>query len=146
MKKISLIISFLIVAAMLVGCQLSDIDISENLWIFDSAMTNDSAKLGYNIAERADASKDQSDERVKYITCTLSASDGKLQISDETNSKSFVGTYSLQSRQVNTLIYKITVDGTVGTAVLSTVTYANGSSEETLILSLSGCTMTFFTK
>lgn len=146
MKKISLILALAIIAFALFGCTEKN-TISDDTWILKTAFTENSIKSGYNIAERADITQEQTDERVKYVFCTLTAQNGTFEISDTSTHQSFVGAYSVISKDLSgTTTYKITIDSTVGTAVVGSVKYANGTSEPTLIVSISGYTLNFFTK
>lgn len=70
------------------------------------------------------------------VETSLSAEDSKLTIKDKTNSKTYEGTYSITDSNSQSTIYKVTIDGKEGTAVLSNTEYADGASVATLILSV----------
>ncbi len=77
------------------------------------------------------------------IKMSLSAEDGKLDVKDETNDKIYKGTYTLTDSTFQSSVYKVTLDGKEGTAVLSDTKYSNGTSVRTLILSLGDYTFNF---
>lgn len=65
---------------------------------------------------------------------SCAARNGSLIVSSADGSR-FEGTYALSDRDSGSSIYTVTLDGVSGTAVVSLTTYADGKSEETLILS-----------
>lgn len=77
------------------------------------------------------------------IEISLSAENGKLIMKDKTNNKTYEGTYSVTDNNAQSIIYKITVDGKEGTAILSDTEYADGTSVATLILSVNDYALNF---
>lgn len=65
---------------------------------------------------------------------SCAARNGSLIVSSADGSR-FEGTYALSDRDSGSSIYTVTLDGVSGNAVVSLTTYADGKSEETLILS-----------
>lgn len=65
---------------------------------------------------------------------SCAAQDGSLTVFSEKGSV-YEGTYALSDRDGDSSIYTVTLDGVSGTAVVGLTEYADGSSEETLILS-----------
>ncbi len=77
------------------------------------------------------------------IEISLSAENGKLVMQDKTNAKTYEGTYSVTDNNAQSTIYKITIDGKEGAAVLSDTKYADGTSVATLILSVDDYALNF---
>ena len=99
---------------------------------------------GYSIAESIKNKPEDPDERVDYINCIMTANDGVFSITDKTNDVIYGGTYRLQSVQPEVTNYIITINDVEGTAVSGTITYADGSTTNTLIISISDYTLTFY--
>ena len=74
----------------------------------------------------------------------MTANDGVFSITDKTNDVIYGGTYRLQSVQPEVKNYIITINDVEGTAVSGTITYADGSTTNTLIISISDYTLTFY--
>ena len=80
----------------------------------------------------------------KIIEMTLVAKDGKITITDVTNNKTYEGTYTVSGRNPKGTDYNITIDGKSGYAGVAMTTYADGSEEPTLPISLDGYSMYFY--
>ena len=77
---------------------------------------------------------------------TCSAQDGALTVTDSDGSTQS-GTYTLSQRDANDVLYDLTLDSEIGTALVGVTEYTDAaggkSSEYTLILSLPGQTVYF---
>lgn len=144
MKRLFSLIIVAILSLSLVGCNNNRIPIDECTWEFISAISENSVKSGYSVAESVNKMPEVPDKRVKYIACTMNAGDGSFSITDKTNGLTFGGTYSLQSSQPEATNYIITINEVEGLAVTGTTTYADGRETKTLIISISGYTLTFY--
>ena len=80
----------------------------------------------------------------KIIEMTLVAKDGKITITDVTNSKTYEGTYTVSGKNPEGTDYHITIDGKSGFACVAMTTYADGTEEPTLPISLDGYSMYFY--
>ena len=80
----------------------------------------------------------------KIIEMTLVAKDGKITITDVTNSKTYEGTYTVSGKNPEGTDYHITIDGKSGYATVAMTTYADGTEEPTLPISLDGYSMCFY--
>ena len=80
----------------------------------------------------------------KIIEMTLSAKDGKITITDITNSTVYEGTYTVSGRNPKGTDYHITIDDKFGYAGVAMTTYADGTEEPTLPITLGGYSMYFY--
>ena len=80
----------------------------------------------------------------KIIEMTLVAKDGKITVTDVTNNATYEGTYAVSGKNPKGTDYHITIDGKSGYAGVAMTTYADGSEEPTLPISLDGYSMYFY--
>ena len=80
----------------------------------------------------------------KIIEMTLVAKDGKITITDFTNNKTYEGTYTVSKKTPEGTNYHITIDGKSGFACVAMTTYADGTEEPTLPISLDGYSIDFY--
>ena len=78
------------------------------------------------------------------LDMTLIAEDGRITITDETNQKTYEGTYTVESKTPEGTNYTVTIDGKVGYAGVAMTTYADGTQEPTLPISLDGYSICFY--
>ena len=78
------------------------------------------------------------------IEMTLVAKDGKITITDVTNGKTYEGTYTVSGKNPEGTDYHITIDGKSGFACVAMTTYADGTEEPTLPISLDGYSIDFY--
>lgn len=93
-----------------------------------------------------DAARDESDiyPEAKIIEMTLVAKNGKITITDITNNTVYEGTYTVSGRNPKGTDYHITIDGKSGYAGAAMTTYADGTEEATLPITLDGYSMYFY--
>ena len=144
MKRFIPLVLVFVLCVALVGCSGAEKDIDECSWEFVNAFNAFSVQGGYSIAESINDKPENPDERVDYINCIMTANDGVFSITDKTNDVIYGGTYRLQSVQPEVKNYIITINDVEGTAVSGTITYADGSTTNTLIISISDYTLTFY--
>ncbi len=80
----------------------------------------------------------------KIIEMTLVAKDGKITITDVTNNTTYEGTYTVSGRNPKGTDYHITIDDKSGYAGVAMTTYADGTEEPTLPITLDGYSMYFY--
>ena len=80
----------------------------------------------------------------KIIDMKLVAKDGKILITDITNNMTYEGSYSVSGKNPKGTDYNITIDGKSGYAGVAMTTYADGTKEPTLPISLQGYSMYFY--
>ena len=99
---------------------------------------------GEQLVYDAVAEESTTHPEAKIIEMTLVAKDGKITITDVTNNKTYEGTYTVSGRNPEGTDYHITIDGKSGYAGVAITTYADGSEEPTLPISLYGYSMYFY--
>lgn len=72
----------------------------------------------------------------KIVDLTLIAKDGKITINDETNNKTYNGTYKVQQKTPKGTDYEITINGQDGYATVAPTEYYDGSEIPTLPINL----------
>ena len=140
MKKI---ISILLLAATLIfalsACGMGKPKIEDYEWKMRTIAHIEGEQLVYDAAEESTAHPE-----AKIIEMTLVAKDGKITITDITNGKTYEGTYTVSGRNPEGTDYHITIDGKSGYAGVAMTSYADGSEEPTLPISLDGYSMYFY--
>ncbi len=141
MKKIVsilLLVVFLIFA--LSACGMGKPKIEDYEWKMRTIMHAEDNQVVYD----ATAEEISTHPEAKIIEMTLVAKDGKITITDVTNNKTYEGTYTVSGRNPKGTDYHITIDGKTGYAGVAMTTYADGSEEPTLPISLDGYSMYFY--
>lgn len=72
-----------------------------------------------------------------------SAEKGQFILTDQTNSKTYSGEYSVKSNSADSTIYDVSIRDAEGMAVVSYTKYNNGSKVSTLILSFEDYALSF---
>ena len=141
MKKI---VSILLLAATLIfalsSCGMGKPKIEDYEWKMRTIAHIEGEQLVYDAA----AKESTAHLEAKIIDMTLVAKDGKITIIDVTNGKTYEGTYTVSGRNPEGTDYHITIDGKSGYAGVAMTTYADGSEEPTLPISLDGYSMYFY--
>ena len=141
MKKI---VSILLLAVTLMlalsACGMGKPKIEDYEWKMRTIAHVEGEQLVYDAA----AEESTAHPEAKIIEMTLVAKDGKITIIDVTNGKTYEGTYTVSGRNPEGTDYHITIDGKSGYAGVAMTTYANGSEEPTLPISLDGYSMYFY--
>ena len=141
MKKI---VSILLLAATLMfalsACGTEKPKIEDYEWKMRTIAHIEGEQLVYDAA----AEESTTHPEAKIIEMTLVAKDGKITITDFTNNKTYEGTYTVSGRNPEGTDYHITIDGKSGYAGVAMTTYADGSKEPTLPISLDGYSMYFY--
>ena len=143
MKKI---VSILLLAVTLIfalsACGIGKPKIENYEWKMRTITHIEGEQLVYDaVAEESTAHPE-----AKIIEMTLVAKDGKITITDVTNGKTYEGSYTVSGRNPKGTDYQITIDGKSGYAGVAMTTYADGSEEPTLPISLDGYSMYFYAK
>jgi len=141
MKKI---VSILLLAATLIfalsSCGMGKPKIEDYEWKMRTIAHIEGEQLVYDAA----AEESTAHPEAKIIEMTLVAKDGKITITDATNGKTYEGTYTVSGRNPEGTDYHITIDRKSGYAGVAMTTYADGSKEPTLPISLDGYSMYFY--
>ena len=141
MKKI---VSILLLAATLIfalsACGMGKPKIEDYEWKMRTIMHAEDNQVIYDAA----AEESSTHPEAKIIEMTLVAKDGKITITDITNGKTYEGTYTVSGRNPEGTDYHITIDGKSGYAGVAMTSYADGTEEPTLPISLDGYSMYFY--
>ena len=141
MKKI---VSILLLAVTLIfalsACGMGKPKIEDYEWKMRTIMHAEDNQVIYDAA----AEESSTHPEAKIIEMTLVAKDGKITITDVTNNKTYEGTYTVSGRNPEGTDYNITIDGKSGYATVAMTTYADGTEEPTLPISLDGYSMYFY--
>ena len=140
--KRTIFILLLISAVMLAfsACGMRRPKIEDYEWKMRTIAHIEGEQLVYDAA----AEESTAHPEAKIIEMTLVAKDGKITITDVTNGKTYEGTYTVSGRNPEGTDYNITIDGKSGYAGVAMTTYADGSEEPTLPISLDGYSMYFY--
>ena len=140
--KRTIFILLLISAVMLAfsACGIRKPKIEDYEWKMRTIAHIEGEQLVYDAA----AEESTAHPEAKIIEMTLVAKDGKITITDVTNNKTYEGTYTVSGRNPEGTDYNITIDGKSGYAGVAMTTYADGSEEPTLPISLDGYSMYFY--
>lgn len=137
MKKIISVLLLLSIAVFaLSACGMGKSKIEDYEWKMRTIAHVEGEQLVYDAA----AEESTAHPEAKIIEMTLVAKDGKITITDITKNKTYEGTYTVSGRTPEGTDYNITIDGKSGYATVAMTTYADGTEEPTLPISLDGYT------
>ena len=139
-KAISILLLMSIMIFALSACGVGKPKIEDYEWKMRTIMHAEDNQVIYD----AVAEESTTHPEAKIIEMTLVAKDGKIIITDVTNGKTYEGTYTISGRNPEGTDYHITIDGKSGYAGVAMTTYADGSKEPTLPISLDGYSMYFY--
>ena len=139
-KMISVIICAVMLIFALVACRSGNPEIEDYVWKMRTVMHMEESKIVYDATD----SESITATEAKIIEMTLVANEGKLTFTDVTNGKKYEGTYTVSGRNPKGTDYHITIDGKSGYGGVAMTTYADGSEEPTLPISLDGYSMYFY--
>lgn len=139
MKKLCCI--FLTLCLLLTGCGKNKIPkIDAYTWEMTSVQSMDANGQAVAYGDRGSSTLDSA----VYMELTCTAEAGILTFTDQTNGKSYSGTYSLSGTDPRSVLYQVTVDGKEGFAVVAMTTYHDGTGEPTFIINLDDYAINFF--
>lgn len=139
-KIILLLLLITTLSLSLLACGLGKVKIEDYNWEMRCVMHVEDGKSVVD----ATAQEDSAHPDAKVIEMTLVAKDGKITVTDVTNNKTYEGTYTLDSKTPDGTNYKVTIDGKTGYAGVAMTTYADGTQEPTLPITLDGYSMYFY--
>ncbi len=141
MKKIVSV--FLVVTTLVLtlsACGAEKTNMESYTWTLRYAMHGEGEQLVVDAVDKADPTHPDA----KIVTVTLTASNGKITVTDETNQKVYLGSYTMEGKTPKSTDYKVTIDGKSGYATVAMTTYADGSEEPTLPINLDGYALYFY--
>ena len=141
MKRIiSIIILIATLTIALSACGMGKVKIEDYEWKMRTIMHGEDNQVVVD----AVGEDDPAHPEAKIIDMTLTAKDGKITITDHTNNKTYEGTYKVEQKTPAGTDYKVTIDEKEGYATVAMTTYADGTEEPTLPISLDGYSMYFY--
>ena len=141
MKKIISVLLLLSIAVFaLSACGMGKPKIEDYEWKMRTIMHAEDNQVIYDAA----AEESSTHPEATIIEMTLVAKDGKITITDVTNGKTYEGTYTVSGKNPEGTDYHITIDGKSGYATVAMTTYADGTEEPTLPISLDGYSLYFY--
>lgn len=139
-RTISTIILIATLTIALSACGMGKVKIEDYEWKMRTIMHGEDNQVVVD----AVGEDDPAHPEAKIIDMTLTAKDGKITITDHTNNKTYEGTYKVEQKTPAGTDYKVTIDGKEGYATVAMTTYADGTEEPTLPISLDGYSMYFY--
>ncbi len=139
-KTISIILLLTVLMVTLPSCRSEKLKIEDCQWQMRYVMHVENGEVAMDAVREIDAAH----PNAKIINMTLSAANGTLTLTDETNGTSYEGSYSVKRRTPDGIDYEITVDGIDGYATVAMTTYADGTQEPTLPINLGEYSMCFY--
>ena len=139
-KILSLILLVLILVLSFSSCSFGKVKIDDYTWTLRTAMYIQEEELVVCASEAPSSTHPQA----SIVEVVLTASDGKITITDSTNQKSYEGTYKVTNKTPAGTDYEVVIDGKSGYATCAMTTYANGNEEPTLPINLDGYSLYFY--
>ena len=141
-KTISILMLIASLMLTLSACGFEKTKIEDYEWKMRTIMHVEGDQVVYD----AVAEKSSTQPEAKTIEMRLYAIDGKIRITDITNDNIYEGSYTVLGRNPEGTEYCITIENKTGHAVVAMTTYADGTEEPTLPISLDGYSMYFYAK
>lgn len=141
-KTVLAIITALILAISLISCTSQRVKIEDYEWKLETAMFSDGTSLDVIAVSESNPAYPEA----PVVDVTLVAANGKLTVTDNTNKKTYEGTYTVSNRTPEGTDYKITLNGKSGYATVAMTTYADGSQTPTLPINLGDRSLAFYAK
>jgi hypothetical protein len=139
MKKIIPVLFILILAMIFSSCGKDEIKIEDYEWRLRTAANLEKEGLIVAVGEKSESYPD-----AKVLDVVLTAKDGELVITDKTNDEIYVGAYEEMLITESSEDYKIIIKGKNGYATVAYTTYADGTKEPTLPITIGGYDMYFY--
>ncbi len=139
-KTISILLLTTILILTLPACRTGKPKIEDYEWKMRTIMHAEDTQVVYD----AVAEESSTHPEAKIVEMTLVAKDGKITITDVTNGKIYEGSYTVSAVNPKGTDYHITIDGKSGYAGVAMTTYADGTEEPTLPITLDGYSMYFY--
>lgn len=140
MKRVISIILLIISAFSLSGCGLGKMKIEDYEWTLRYAFHAQGDHVIVDAVQEYDATHPQA----KVVDITLAARNGKITITDSTNGRTYEGAYTVERKHPDGTDYKVTVDGKSGHATVGMTTFADGSEQPTLSISVGQYSLYFY--
>ena len=139
MKKIIPVLFICILVMIFSACGNDEINIEDYEWQLSTAANLEKEGLVVAVGE-----KDEAYPHAKVVDVVLTAKDGELVITDKTNDETYEGAYEEMLITDSSEDYKIIIKGKDGYATVAYTTYADGTKELTLPITIDGYDMYFY--
>ena len=139
-RTISILILIATLTIALPACGLGKIKIEDYDWKMRTIMHGEDNQVVVDAVGKYDTAHPEA----KIIDMILTAKDGKITIKDNTNNKTYEGTYTVEQKTPAGTNYKVTIDGKEGYATVAMTTYADGTEEPTLPINLGTHSIYFY--
>ena len=139
-RTISILILIATLTIALSACGLGKVKIEDYEWKMRTIMHGEDNQVVVDAVGEYDAAHPEA----KIIDMILTAKDGKITIKDNTNNKTYEGTYTVEQKTPAGTDYKVTIDGKEGYATVAMTTYADGTEEPTLPINLGTHSIYFY--
>ena len=143
-KVVSLILALITLLCCLTACGMGNPKIEDYEWRMRVVMSNDIELADSDEVVIAVERPDEIYPLAKIVELTLLAKEGKLTITDATNSKIYEGTYKAFKKTPEGTDYEITIDGKNGYATVAMTKYYDGTKEPTLPITLDEYSIYFY--
>ena len=139
----------LLMIFLLTGCSKTAVpEIDEYTWTMDTiqSVNNNGQIIAHGPGSTAGAGDfaETGTEAPLEMFLICEAENGVLTITDQTNHKTYTGTYKTAGTSPESLTYEVTVDGTDGMATVAMTEYHNGDQVPTLVMRLGEWTIYFY--
>ena len=136
MKRLLCVLS-IVFALLFFSCGANLVSIEDCNWKMRAIMTNNvEAGQTENDFVIAVGEADNVHPDAKIVDLTLSAKDGKLTVTDQTNGKTYDGTYKVTKRTPKSIDYEVVINGVQGYATVANTRYYGGEEEPTLPINM----------
>lgn len=138
MKRAGWLLAFLLV--LLTGCSSKMPKIDAYSWVMTSVQSMDAGGQAVAYGERFSSTL----EEAKQVELICEAQGGTLTLTDQTNDRTYTGTYQQSQSDFKSTIYEVEVEGISGVAVAAMTTYQDGTQDPTLIFNFGDYAVNFF--
>ena len=139
MKKIIPVLFILIMVMIFSACGKDEIKIEDYEWKLRTAANINAEGLVVAVGDKDEANPDAA-----VVDVILTAKDGEIIITDKTNDETYTGAYEEMFITDSSEDYKIIMKGKDGYATVAYTTYADGTKELTLPITIGGYDMYFY--
>ncbi len=136
MKKAISVLSVLFVLLSFTSCSSEKIAIEDCKWKMRTVMSNDIELVDGDAVVIAVGETDEVYPNATVVDITLTATDGKITVTDITNDKVYNGTYKVTNNTPKGTDYEIEIDGQSGYATVAPTEYYSGEEIPTLPINL----------
>ena len=122
------------------SCKTQKPKIEDYQWKMRTVMHADDDTLVIDAVNEEDIAHPEA----KVIDMTLVAQDGKITIADDTNNKTYEGSYAVDGKTPEGTDYTVQISGESGYATVAMTTYLDGNEEPTLPINLGKYSIYFY--